>query len=159
MTKTKPSKSALKREYLELQRLGEQLIALTAEELADIGLDESLHDAVSEAGQIKSHGALRRQKQLIGKLMRNIDPSPVRAALERLQHREKASKAEFRQAEQWRDRIANEGTTALEAFFGQVGKRDAQLESLVMDLGRAPNEQVRKHIRRRIFRRVIANIE
>jgi ribosome-associated protein len=47
-------------------------------------LDEELRDAVLEARRIKAHGALRRQKQYIGKLMGRIDPEPIREALERL---------------------------------------------------------------------------
>jgi len=81
---SKPSKSARKREYLALQKLGEELLALREADLLDIELEEDLREAVLEARQIKSHGALRRQKQYIGKLMRQIDPEPVRAALARV---------------------------------------------------------------------------
>ena len=42
----KPSKSALKREYLALQALGEQLIELTTDQLLSIGLEENLLDAI-----------------------------------------------------------------------------------------------------------------
>ena len=84
MTDSKPSKSARKREYLALQKLGEELLTLRESELLDIALDEDLLEAVLEARQIRSHGALRRQKQYIGKLMRQIDPEPLRAALARL---------------------------------------------------------------------------
>ena len=83
MTDSKPSKSARKREYLALQKLGEELLTLRESELLDIELDEDLLEAVLEARQIRSHGALRRQKQYIGKLMRRIDPEPLRAALAR----------------------------------------------------------------------------
>ena len=84
MTDTKPSKSARKREYLALQKLGEELIALKDAELHSIDLDEELLEAVLDARRIRSRGALRRQKQYIGKIMRRIDPEPVRAALQRL---------------------------------------------------------------------------
>jgi len=84
VTDSKPSKSARKREYLALQKLGEELLTLRESELLDIALDEDLLEAVLEARQIRSHGALRRQKQYIGKLMRQIDPEPLRAALARL---------------------------------------------------------------------------
>ena len=79
---SKPSKSARKRETLALQTLGERLIELAPEQLASIGLDEALLEAILAAKSIRAHGALRRQKQLIGKLMRGIDPAPVAAALE-----------------------------------------------------------------------------
>ena len=84
MDDTKPSKSARKRAYLALQKLGEELITLRESDLQAMPLDEELRDAVLEARCIKAHGALRRQKQYIGKLMGRIDPEPIREALERL---------------------------------------------------------------------------
>ena len=84
MTELKPSKSARKREYLALQKLGEELIALKQTELDSLPLDEGLLEAIMEARQIKAHGALRRQKQYIGKLMRHIDPEPLRAKMAKL---------------------------------------------------------------------------
>ena len=84
MDDTKPSKSARKRAHLALQKLGEELIKLRESELQAMPLDEDLRDAVLEARRIKAHGALRRQKQYIGKLMGRIDPEPIREALERL---------------------------------------------------------------------------
>ena len=86
MTDLKPSKSARKREFLALQKLGEDLIALNEPDLRSIGLDEDLLEAVLDAHQIKSHSALRRQKQYIGKIMRHVDPEPIRAAMKRLSY-------------------------------------------------------------------------
>ncbi len=84
MTETKPSKSARKREYLALQKLGEELITLKQSDLYSLPLDDDLRLAVTEARQIKARGALRRQKQYIGKLMRHIDPEPLRSELAKL---------------------------------------------------------------------------
>ncbi len=84
VTETKPSKSARKREHLALQKLGEELITLKESDLDDLPLDDDLREALSEARQIKAHGALRRQKQYIGKLMRNVDPEPLRLKLAKL---------------------------------------------------------------------------
>lgn len=84
MTELKPSKSALKREYIALQKLGEELISLKESDLQGLPLDDNLHEAIMEAQQIKAHGALRRQKQYIGKLMRHIDPEPLRVAVAKL---------------------------------------------------------------------------
>ncbi len=81
---SKPSKSARKREYLALQKLGEELLTLRESDLLDMELDEDLLEAVLEARQMRSRGALRRQKQYIGKLMRHIDPEPLRIALARV---------------------------------------------------------------------------
>lgn len=84
MESVKPSKSEMKREYLARQKLGEELIPLQESELRAMGLDEDLLDAILEAKRLKKHGALRRQKQYIGKLMGRVDPAPIRASLERL---------------------------------------------------------------------------
>lgn len=86
MTDLKPSKSAIKREFLALQKLGEELITLQESDLRQMGLDEDLLHAVLEARQIKSRSALRRQKQYIGKIMRRVDTEPIRAAIMRLCH-------------------------------------------------------------------------
>ncbi len=87
MDETKPSKSARKREYLALQKLGEDLVTLRESDLLSLDLDEDLLEAVMEARRIKKHGALRRQKQYIGKLMGRVDPEPIRAAVERLRRK------------------------------------------------------------------------
>ena len=84
MDDLKPSKSARKREYIALQKLGEELIALKASDLDRLPLDDNLREAVSEAKQMKAHGALRRQKQYIGKLMRHVDPEPIRSEMAKL---------------------------------------------------------------------------
>ena len=88
MDDSKPSKSARKREYLALQKLGEDLVPLLESDLRAMNLDEDLLDAVLEAKRLKKRGALRRQKQYIGKLMGRLeDLEPVRAALERIRAR------------------------------------------------------------------------
>ncbi len=88
MDETKPSKSARKRAYLALQQLGEELITLRDDDLETVPLDEDLLEAVHEARRIRKRGALRRQKQYIGKLMGRLDdPEPIRQALDRLRRK------------------------------------------------------------------------
>jgi len=80
----KPSKSAKKREYLALQKLGEELITLRESELTTLPLDEDLLLAIKDAQKITARGAMRRQKQFIGKLMRHVDPEPLLIAMAKL---------------------------------------------------------------------------
>ena len=88
MDETKPSKSARKRAYLALQQLGEELITLRDDDLETVPLDADLLEAVQEARRIRKRGALRRQKQYIGKLMGRLDdPEPIRQALDRLRRK------------------------------------------------------------------------
>jgi len=77
----RPSKSARKRDALAAQRLGEELIGLPDAELDALALPELLVDAVREARGIRSRGAGARQRQYIGRLMRDVDVDAVRGAL------------------------------------------------------------------------------
>jgi len=155
VTESKPSKSALKREQLALQDLGEQLIELNATELASLSLDERLESAIRTAGKMTAHGALRRQKQLIGKLMRDVDAAPIRAHLALLRADETRNKQLFAKAEKWRDRIISEGSAALDRFCAESGiGQDLQLQALLAESRVAHSEKAEKTTRRKIFRRV-----
>ncbi len=156
MTDSKPSKSARKREQQELQALGEQLLALNEADLATVPLDDKLLDAINTAKKIKSHGALRRQRQYIGKLMRDIDPTPIRAALESLRIDDVRQKRLFARAEKWRDRIVRERGIGLAAFEAETGATDSELQRLMAELDAALSDRAEKTARRQIFRRVHA---
>ncbi len=80
----RPSKSSRKRAAHAAQALGERLIALKETDLARLPLPENLLDAVREARRIKARGGLSRQKQYIGKLMRDLDTAAIEDALENL---------------------------------------------------------------------------
>ena len=80
----RPSKSSRKRAAHAAQALGERLIALKEADLARLPLPENLLDAVREARRIKARGGLSRQKQYIGKLMRDLDTAAIEDALENL---------------------------------------------------------------------------
>jgi ribosome-associated protein len=77
-----PSKSQLKRDSAALQDLGRELAELGKERLAKVPIDEDLRDAVKDYQRFTAHEAKRRQLQYIGKLMRSVDPEPIRAALD-----------------------------------------------------------------------------
>lgn len=66
---------------MSLQDLGEKLLHLTEKELKDLELPENIFDAVMLGRAIKKHGALKRQVQYIGALMRKVDPKPIEAAV------------------------------------------------------------------------------
>ncbi len=154
MADSKPSKSAKKREFLARQALGEQLVGLTAEQLRNMDLEESLFDAVIDASKLKSRGALRRQCQLIGKLMRNVDPEPIRRALEVLQRQEKTVKEIFRRAELWRDRIVQREYDGLNEFFEMTSKVNGDLESMLNEYLASSEDVAKRALRRKIFRQV-----
>jgi ribosome-associated protein len=107
-----PSKSMRKREAASAQDLGTRLIALKESELAALDLPETLYDAIMLAKRITSRGGLARQRQYIGKLMRDIDPAPIEAALSE-ESRVSAQDAEkHKRIEAWRARLLTEGEGA-----------------------------------------------
>ena len=99
----RPSKTRLKHEMEALQELGETLVSLDAARLRSLELPERLVDAVVLARGITKHEARRRQMQYLGRLMRDVDPAPIRAALERWAAGAPSDHALFAAAEHWRD--------------------------------------------------------
>jgi ribosomal 50S subunit-associated protein YjgA (DUF615 family) len=136
---------------LALQSLGVRLIDLNQEQLASISLDDQLLEAVHTAKGMKAHGALRRQKQLIGKLMQEVDPEPIRAALDAFGLHDNQAKAVFREAERWRDRIVANGSTALDEFFALIGGENRELKDQSKAYAAATHDKARRLIRRKIF--------
>jgi len=127
-----PSRSARKREVEALQKMGERLLQLTPAQRARIPLPDDLKRAVEDALKIKSHGALRRQRQYIGRLMREVDVEPVRAALANLDRQHGNEVHAQHRLEQWRDRLLAEGEQALDAVLAEFPAAErSRLASLV----------------------------
>jgi len=108
-----PSKSQLKRESDALQKVGEELISLSTSDLDSMELPDELDNAVRTARKIQSRGGLKRQRQLIGKIMRQIDNTLVEKQLAIIKHQHDTNTVAFRRIEQWRDRLLANDKTAL----------------------------------------------
>ena len=122
----RPSKSALKREAEELQKLGETLIDLPDTVLEQLPLPESLRDAVANARRFTSHGARLRQRQYIGKLMRKIEVEPIRQALDARQQEQRLEARRFQRIEQWRERLIREPHIAVPELLVEMPDADAE---------------------------------
>jgi ribosome-associated protein len=109
-----PSKSSRKRAAHAAQDLGEELLRMRDSELASLNLPETLVDAVHEARRITARGGLARQRQYIGKLMRDVDPEPIRAFLTSRNSVNARDAERFKRVEAWRERLVVEGAPALE---------------------------------------------
>ena len=102
------SRTDLKRESTELQKLGEDLLTLRVDLMARLDLTDKLKDAVTEAKRITNFEGKRRQMQFIGKLMRLVDPAvleTVRAALTEQFSGSARENLVLHLAETWRDRL------------------------------------------------------
>ena len=119
-----PSKSQIKREAESLQELGEILVKLPDAQFKRIELPEDLRAAVAACRKITQHGALRRQKQYIGKLMRSIDPEPIHAQLDVFNGVSAAENAKLHQAEKWREKLIADNES-LTLFLNNYPDADA----------------------------------
>jgi ribosome-associated protein len=112
------SKSARKREATSLQELGVKLSALPDQEIKELELPDPLFVALRALRRLPSHGAQVRQRQYIGKLMRQIDPEPVLAKLAERKQRHDLEIRQFQQIERWRDRLLTE-PDAIDELVGE----------------------------------------
>ena len=106
------SRTQKKKEARALQALGEQLVALSSEQLENIDMPEEILEAVEFAWKVTSHGARRRQIQYIGALMRDIETESIQSALENIRYGDARKAHAFKKIEAWRDRL-KQGDTAL----------------------------------------------
>lgn len=100
-----PSKTRRKQEMHALQDIGEQLVDLNSKRLAELNLPESLMDAITEAKRLHKHEARRRQMQFIGRLMREVDPTPIQDKFAAWNSVSLQHTAWFHLMERWRDRL------------------------------------------------------
>ncbi|MEM7502012.1 MAG: ribosome biogenesis factor YjgA [Pseudomonadota bacterium] len=154
-----PSKSAQKREQQALKAITRELLSLPPDTLARVPLDEAVAAALAEAKSMKAHGALRRQRQLVVKLLRQSDVAPVQEALAKLRSADRNSKGLFKLAEAWRDRIAAEGQTALDAFRNTYTDIDPGVDEAARRLETCSNPAQERRIKRQLFRAIHLTLE
>jgi ribosome-associated protein len=126
-----PSKTALKAEARSLQALGQELSALSDGRLAAVDLPDSLRDALLTYQRTKSHEGRRRQLQYVGKLMRGVDPAPLREAVAAATLGSARDTWRLHEAERWRAALIADDE-ALTRWLAEHPQADAQhLRSLV----------------------------
>jgi ribosome-associated protein len=132
-----PSKSQRKRDAVALQALGESLLTLNQSELNQLDIPESLRDALEQALKIDSHEAKRRQHQFIGKLMRTIDPEPIKCLVEQVEQRKGTEKQQLHTLEHWRERLISEVN----------GQKNGALTALLTEHPAIDAQQIRQLLR------------
>ena len=125
---TEASRTELKRESEQLQKLGESLLTLRQDLMDGLALPEKLFEALAEAKRITNFEGKRRQMQYVGKLMRGLDDDDLQSIREALDVQQKGSARDamaLHQAEKWRDElIAREA--ALEEWLATHPDTDTQ---------------------------------
>lgn len=126
-----PSKSQIKREMTALQKLGAEIVTLKKSQIDQLNLPESLFDAVMEAKRLKSHEAIRRQMQFIGKIMRGVDPEHIQQQLDAWNGVNDQETARLHQVENWRKKLLAEDSTLSEFLTEHPGCDAQQLRTLI----------------------------
>jgi ribosome-associated protein len=153
------SKTRRKRDMLDLQALGVRLTGLNDAQLAGLDLPEDLRDALIEARRITRHEARRRHLQYIGRLMREVDPAPIRERLSQWEGQSRQATATQHRVERWRDELLADDA-ALAGFLAVHPGADSQhLRSLIRSVreDRAGGRAARQY--RELFRELKRIVE
>jgi ribosome-associated protein len=146
------SRTKKKQAVEELQRLGAALIALPARELDALDLPAALLAAVREAQRITSHEAKRRQVQFIGKVMRKLDPAPVRAAVAAIARQSGATRARQKRLEQWRERLIADDAALTEFAGAHAGTDLQEMRTLIRNARKEIAQSKPPRAQRELFR-------
>ncbi len=148
-----PSKSQEKRDCDALKKLGDELVTLKQEDLDTLSLPDTLLDALREARKIQSRSGLKRQRQYIGKIMRQIDSDEIKKQLEQIRHKHDTNTVQFRKIEQWRDRLLVDDKTALSEIIDIHPEIDRQhINQLIRQAKREQQQEKPPAAARKLFK-------
>lgn len=125
-----PSRSARRREALDVLALAQQLVELDPGRLAKLPLGGHLLPFIAQARRITSHIARKREIAFLAKQLRREDDDALDALRDALDTDGEAARLEtarLHRAEQWRERLLGEdGAAALSALMDGFPGADAQ---------------------------------
>ena len=136
----------------ELQALGVALVELPESQLGAMQIADALLEAVLEAKRIKSHEGKRRQLQYIGRLMREVDPAPIRAQLDALTGHSAQEAARHRRLEALREKLLADDVALTAYIAGHAGADLQELRTLIRNARREQKEGRPPRAYRELFR-------
>lgn len=132
-SKTDEPLSKTKRKNLmnELQDLGVTLSKLSKAKLAKLDLPEDLYDALVLTTKITSNEGIRRHRQYIGRLIRNVDLELIKQQLLAISPNSAEANRLLHSCEKWRQELINEDK-ALDKFLDSYPCKDiTELRNLI----------------------------
>jgi ribosome-associated protein len=151
-----PSRSQQRREALDVLVLGQQLVALSAAQLAKLPIPEDLLPHIEDTQRITSHVARKRQLAFLAKQMRRVDEEALDAIRDALDAGGEAARretAELHRVEAWRERLLADGDAALAELLAEYPAADRQrLRQLVRNTGDEKAKNKPPHSYRELFR-------
>lgn len=150
----RPSKSELKRQSNELQKLGEQLIDAPRDRVKRVEMPEDVKEAILACQTITNHEGRRRQLQFVGKKMRTLDEEEVaviQRAIESWKGASKAETAALHALERRRDKLLADDN-ALTQLLADYPELDVQqLRTLIRNARKEQAENKPPKAYREIF--------
>ena len=158
-----PSRSEQRRAALDVLALGQQLVDLSAAQLAKLPIPDDLLPHIRDTQRITSHVARKRQLAFLAKQMRREDDATLDAIRDGLDAGGEAGRREtalLHRIESWRERLLAEGDAALSDLLLECPDADRQhLRQLTRN---AIDERARNkppHASRELFRVLRAVLE
>ena len=152
-----PSRSANRRAALDVLELGEQLVALSAAQLARLPIPDEVMPHIRETQRITSYGARKRQLAFLAKQMRRQDDEALDAIRDALGKDGEAARREtaaMHRIEALRDTLLGEdGDAAMTALLDDYPGADRQkLRQLVRNTHEERKRNKPPHAFRELFR-------
>lgn len=122
----RPNKSQIKRDIALLHDLAEEIVALSAVQISELGLPLDVYEAVKEAASISQRGARKRQLKYLTGLLRKVDVESIKSALAKMKNQSALATKEHHLLERWRDRLLAEGDLALSELIQEKPETDRQ---------------------------------
>ncbi|HAF87267.1 MAG: hypothetical protein CMF38_03770 [Legionellaceae bacterium] len=147
------SKSAKKRQAHLLTDIGSELVNWPPAHLESLPLTPMIAEALAHARTLKSHGAKRRQAQLIGKLLRAVDFEALEQAYLAVKASHDAKSVQFHELEHWRRRLLDDTRLALTDWVKAYPTTDVQhLRQLIRKAQQEQQHSAEMHAQRALFR-------
>jgi ribosome-associated protein len=153
------SKTKLKAEADAAQKIGKKLVDLPKDKLLKLNLPEALYEAVMEAKRITANGAIRRQMQYLGRLMRDIDQAPIVDQLHRWEGKHNEENARFHGMERWRTRLISDAPAVSEFLVAYPQVDSQQLRTLIRNVQREVAANKPPKSSRELFKLIRETIE
>lgn len=152
-----PSRSANRRAALDILELGEQLVALSAAQLARLPIPDEVMPHIRETQRITAYGARKRQLAFLAKQMRRQDDEAldaIRDALGKAGEATRRETAAMHRIEVLRDALlGDEGDAAMTALLDDYPGADRQkLRQLVRNTHEERKRNKPPHAFRELFR-------
>lgn len=152
-----PSRSANRRAALDILELGEQLVALSAAQLARLPIPDEVMPHIRETQRITAYGARKRQLAFLAKQMRRQDDEALDAIRDALGKDGEATRREtaaMHRIEALRDTLlGDEGDAAMTALLDDYPGADRQkLRQLVRNTHEERKRNKPPHAYRELFR-------